>query len=703
MGIKVGIDLGTTFCAVAYIDPASGQAVIIPNKLGNPITPSVIAITEDGEVLHGTPAKDLFETGEPNTASFFKRLMGDPDFMLVLHDKIYNATDLSALLLRGLIDEAQEWLGQKIDSAVITCPAYFRNREREATIQAGKQAGIQVIELLNEPSAAALAHGLKDRVSDCTILIYDLGGGTFDVTIAKVTPQDITVLGSDGNHSLGGKNWDDAIARWIINQFYDEHSIDINESIEQIGVVMGLAETAKKRLSSSDTANIVVHYQGKRGNYSLSVAEFNDITCSWLGETQTIIKRLFASIASTTATDFSWSDIHGVILVGGSTRMRMVHDFVKNMTGKEPLSGVNVDEAVALGAAIRANQQTMSLGAADTTTDTPQMFLGGKGLKDTIAHALGLIVASADGERYVNQVMLRKNSQIPTQMTERLEKAVQKSGDNPFEVYILQGDDPFPLNNDITGKYIFSGIEFVPGGKAEIMVTYRYNENGIIEVDAMQTGNAKPLSKTKAIDLGDLSWLERSPKDVVAEQHKLQGKETEYYFVADLSGSMSGAPLTAVKEAMKSFVEVQIDLTKHKVGIMGVADSIKIYTAPTQDKAKVISAINSMKIKDCGYGNDAHPFDELLKTFSKNAQAKCAVVFADGVWSHQARAIKVAKRCHEAGIDVIGLGFGGADEKFMKAISNRKDLSGVTDQSDLTQSLSSILQQYGDPVVGLRK
>ena len=691
MGINVGIDLGTTFSAVAYINPISGKAEIVKNLAGESITPSVIAISEDRKVSHGVIAKEMREEGYMHTASFFKRSMGDPNFLLSLCGQSYSAQDISSLLLRCIVSEAENVLNQKIDGAVITCPAYFRNHEREATIEAGKKAGINVLSLLPEPTAAAFAYGLNQKSGESTILIYDLGGGTFDVTIAQINESEITILGSDGNHSLGGKDWDEAISRWIADKFEDEFGIDILESQEQISVLTGISENAKKRLTSADVADISIYYAGEKGKYQLSIQEFNDITSYMLGETENIIVRLFDSIQRDSSS-LSWSDIDGVILVGGSTRMRMVHDYIIRMTGREPLSGVNVDEAVALGAAIRANQnvdgkQRMSLSRASFNQSA--IMIGGKKITDATTHALGMISVSADGERYVNDVLISKNSPLPCEKTIQRQLRVKRRHENELEVYVLQGNDPHPLNCDVTGKYTFTGISYVENGQAIINITYKYNENGIIEVKASQVDNQQVLIIKKHTEVGDMGWAAHSPKDNAS-----MVSEGEIYLVADLSGSMEGEPLSEAKRAMSRFAD-DVDLSCFKIGVVGVADSVKVYTEPTNDIKIITSNINAMRIGDCGYGNSTHPFSMLLTAFSDDCEMKYAVVLADGIWENKSTATRIAEQCHKSGISIIGLGFGGADKSFMESISSEKNLAVITQMSGLTSSFSKIAQIIG--------
>ena len=226
MSIRVGIDLGTTFSAVAKINEHSGKPEIIKNSFGSTITPSVLCFEENGRVLFGEDAKGMQGMGNTNAIAFFKRNMGNENFCVEFFGKTYDATELSAIFLKNLIKEAELTCGEKIEAAVITVPAYFTHKERQATIQAGEKAGIDVLAIINEPTAAAFAYGLNEKSNEQTVVIYDLGGGTFDVTIAKIDKNKIEILGSDGNHELGGKDWDDCIARYLAQQFYEEHGID---------------------------------------------------------------------------------------------------------------------------------------------------------------------------------------------------------------------------------------------------------------------------------------------------------------------------------------------------------------------------------------------------------------------------------------------------------------------------------------------
>lgn len=310
MGIRVGIDLGTTFSAVARIDPILGKPVIIKNNFGASITPSVICFESNGSVLFGEDAKSLLSMGNTNAISLFKRSMGKEFFSVEVFGKTYSAIDLSAILLKKLADEAEQQSGEKIEAAVITVPAYFTHKEREATMQAGKKAGLEIISIINEPTAAALAYGLTDRINEQTVLIYDLGGGTFDVTLAKISNNEIFELGSDGNHELGGKDWDDCIARYISDEFFERYGIDFSDDLEMAAAMLVTAENVKKQLTSVDCVSVPINYRGVRGSVDITIETFEAISQFLINETKDVINRLFDSLK------VSWSQIDGVILVG---------------------------------------------------------------------------------------------------------------------------------------------------------------------------------------------------------------------------------------------------------------------------------------------------------------------------------------------------------------------------------------------------
>ena len=697
MGIRVGIDLGTTFCAVARIDQNTGKPQIIKNSFGSTTTPSVLCFEENGNILFGEDAKNMQSVGDTNAIAFFKRSMGNKLFSVELFGKKYNATDFSAILLSKLKEEAEQQCGETIDSAVITVPAYFTHIERTETLNAGKRAGLDVIAIINEPTAAAFAYGLNEKENEQTVLIYDLGGGTFDATLARINKNEIKILGSDGDHELGGKDWDDCIARYLASEFYEKYGEDISDDPEMIASLLVTAENVKKQLTQKDVVNVPIRYKGISGNIEITEEIFESISQFLIGTTKDVVERLMQDV------NVTWENIDGVILVGGSTRMRMIHNYIKEMSGKEPLGGVNVDEAVALGAAIRANitdkgDIVPSLGGLLKKKNTDLFIKGAKAVSDVTAHSLGMISISADGEEYVNSVIIKKNTPIPTSNTKAFNFKT-RAKNNELEIYVLQGDYKRPLDNTIINKYVISNIKKTTPPKSIIEVTYQYNSNGVIEVSATQkeTGKKLPI-KIEAIP-EDMEWANGSPKD---NQNNNSTPDVEVLLTVDLSGSMSGTPLAEAKKAMKRFVD-EMDKDIVRIGLIPFANRTSVVLKPTNDYRKVKKAIDELIIDDeFGYGNSAHPFDLGLSELEINdADVKYIIVLTDGMWGCCDAAISSAKTCHKNNIEIMALGFGSADYSFLKKIASTDEFASLTDLSNLSGSFSKIAQVIGESSTGI--
>ena len=698
MGIRVGIDLGTTFSAVARIDPNTGKPCVIKNSFGSAITPSVLCFEPDGNILFGEDAKNMQSTGDTNAIAFFKRSMGKDFFSVEFFGKTYTATDLSAILLKKLKEEAEEQTGETIDSAVITVPAYFTHKERSATIEAGKRAGLEVTAIINEPTAAAFAYGLNEKDGEQTVLIYDLGGGTFDVTLAKINRNEISIIGSDGDHELGGKDWDDCIARYLAGEFAEKYGVDISDDPEMVASLLVTAENVKKQLTSRDAVTVPITYGTIRGTVDITEEIFEEISQFLLGTTKDVTERLLESVCT------DWSRIDGVILVGGSTRMRMIHNYVKGMCGKEPLGGVNVDEAVALGAAIRANitdkgESIPVLGGLLGRVKSNDLRIqGAKAVTDVTAHSLGMIAISADGERYVNSIIIKKNTKIPAGNTRPFNFRT-RAKDNELEVYVLQGEFPRPLDNTIINKYVITRIKKTTPAVSVIEVTYEYDSDGVIGVSAVQKETGKKLPVKIEPVPEDMSWTDGSPKD---NQTGGGLPEIDVFLTVDLSGSMSGQPLNEAKKAMKKFVD-EMDSDYVRIGVIPFANNVECELRPTDNYSSVKRVIDKLEIGEkYGYGNSAHPFDQAYSYLNKSkAEIKYIIVLTDGVWSYTDNAIAAAKKCHKAEIEVMALGFGTADYNFLKKIASTDEFASLTDLADLGGSFSKIAQTIGEGSTGL--
>ena len=342
----VGIDLGTTNSAVACRN-AYGRPEVIANREGQNITPSVVYFGTEPPAV-GQEAKEWARLGNEEIASFFKPHMGNPLFQLQFHGKTYSATELSTLVLRRLKEDAEARLGDQVDRAVITVPAYFADPQRKATIEAGRPPGFEVLRIINEPTAAALAYGLQKSGVDETVLIYDLGGGTFDVTVARITPEEIIILATAGDHDLGGKNWDDRIATFLAERFAAETGFDPLDDPVALNEVLVRSEQAKWALSERNSTRITLQLGTERRTFELSRAEFEAMTFPLMDRTRRLTEEALGEAG------LSWPRLDGVLLVGGSTRMPMVRAYVTADGRQAPAAGVNVDEVVALGAAIQA-------------------------------------------------------------------------------------------------------------------------------------------------------------------------------------------------------------------------------------------------------------------------------------------------------------------------------------------------------------
>jgi molecular chaperone DnaK len=518
MSIPVGIDLGTTFSAVACI-PAPGEPPrVIRNDFGRAITPSVVCFA-DGVVKVGDEAKELQEAGI-DAAAFFKRAMGDPSFTVELGGRPHTATDLSAHVLAHLRDLASHHLGAPVAQAVITVPAYFNNLQRQATIRASEQAGLEVLSIVNEPTAAARAYGLRPGVEG-TILVYDLGGGTFDVSLVRITEGEMRVVATGGDHNLGGKDWDDRLLAHLAGRYRDDTGDELLDG--PVDELLVRAEKLKRALSERSAAEIVVA-GGTR--YEVSRTRFEELTRDLLERT-----RMFCAQVLDDAS-VRWDELTGIVPVGGSTRMPMVRALLAEMAGREPLGGVQPDEAVALGAAVQAADDLAAREPAG-----PRFFLaGGRAISDVMSHSLGMIAVSPDASRYVNSILIRRNETVPAERTRPYRLRVPRRREGQLEVFLTQGESGDPAQCVYLGRYVFSGVPAGSDGHRELEVTYAYDRNGVVQVSATDraTGTRLPLS------------VEPLPDDVpgrFAGAPPSGPGPASIYLVFDVSGSMSGAPL----------------------------------------------------------------------------------------------------------------------------------------------------------------
>lgn len=670
----IGIDLGTTYSVTAIVDEI-GFPRVLRNAEGKTTTPSVIYFGED-EPIVGEEAKDQQAFGSTEVASFFKRMMGDLNFSYEFNGKIYDAIELSSILLKKLKRDAEAVLKEEVYNAVITVPAYFNNLQREATIKAGKMASLNVLRIINEPTAAAIAYGLNEIKQKRNIMVYDLGGGTFDVTIAHIDEQEINVIATNGDHSLGGKDWDDRLATYISEQFYEEHGVDPLDDEVVLNEILVDCEKVKKNLTDLNKVNMSVLCKGKKSTYEITRPFFEKLTTDLIERTWNLADLALSEV------NLSWSDIDDMILVGGSTKMQMVSTYIAQKIGKPPLKGLNVDEVVACGAAIQAKIENDQLQKKVSTYQLNSY----KKVQDVMSHSLGMVTISDDETQYVNSMMIRRNCPIPAIKTRPFQLRTFEKIENQLEVYVTQGESNLPLETDILGKYVISGITHNPAGLSNIVVSYSYDANGVVIVTAVEEQTGQSLNIIKEPVLDDISWMGRPPvQEEVSE-------ELSVVMAFDLSGSMSGNPLKKAKEAATNFVD-QFDLNYTQLGIIGFADTVGAIQEISNESSTLKNSVNRLDMGTFGYGNSAEPFTTALKMLENRSNRQFVIVLTDGMWNSPGYAIQKAEECKQANIEIIAIGFGSADRKFLSKIATSDENALFTNENQLTSSFSKIARE----------
>ena len=491
MGKIIGIDLGTTNSCVAVME--GGKPTVISNAEGTRTTPSVVAFLKDGERIIGEPAKRQAVTNSEKTISSIKRQMGGQK-KISIDGKKYSPEEISAMILQKMKKDAEDYLGETVSEAVITVPAYFNDAQRKATRDAGKIAGLEVKRIINEPTAAALAYGLDNEQAQ-KILVYDLGGGTFDVSIIEISEGLIEVLATSGDNQLGGDDFDQRIADYILQEFKKQERVDLSKDKMAMKRIQEAAEDAKKALSTSTETSINLPFitMGKEGPKHLEMtitrAKFNELTFDLVERTAGPVKNAMSDAGITDR------ELGRVLLVGGSTRIPAVQDKVKSLTGKEPSRNLNPDEAVALGAAIQGGK-----------------LAGDAGLNEILLMDVTPLSLSIETVGGVATRLIERNSTIPTRKSQIFSTAAnfQRS----VEINVLQGERQFARDNKCLGKFRLNGIRRAMAGVPQIEVTFDIDVDGIVHVSAkdLGTGKEQSITITAGSNLSD-SEIEQAVED----------------------------------------------------------------------------------------------------------------------------------------------------------------------------------------------
>jgi molecular chaperone DnaK len=503
----IGIDLGTTNSCVATIE--GGEAIVIANAEGARTTPSVVAFAKDGERLVGVTAKRQAVTNNERTFMSVKREMGT-NWKEGVDENEYTPQEISAFILQKLKADAEAYLGQEVKQAVITCPAYFTDAQRKATKDAGRIAGLEVLRIINEPTAAALAYGV-DKEDDQTILVFDLGGGTFDVSVLEIYQVDdqpqIEVKATAGNNRLGGDDFDERVIHWCVSEFKKGSGIDLSTDSQAMSRLKEAAEKAKIELSGTQTSHINLPFiTMKDGNpehldLNLSRAQFDDLTADLVEATMGPTRRAMKDAG------VKAGDIDKILLVGGSTRIPAVQAAIEKEAGKAPFKGINPDEAVAMGAALQAG-----------------IIVGDEGVTDVLlldVTPLSLGIETLGG---VATPMIERNTTIPTRRSEVFSTAADNQP--AVEVHVLQGERKFAKDNVTLGKFFLEGIPQAPRGIPKIEVTFDIDANGIVSVSAKDMGTGKEQS-IRIESATSLSEDEIQQKIAEAEQFATEDEERQ--------------------------------------------------------------------------------------------------------------------------------------------------------------------------------
>ena len=572
MSKVIGIDLGTTNSCVAVLE--GGEPTVIANAEGARTTPSVVGFAKNGERLVGETAKRQAITNPDRTISSIKRHMGE-NYKVTIDNKDYTPQDISAMILGKLKADAESYLGEKVTEAVITVPAYFSDAQKQATKDAGKIAGLDVKRIINEPTAASLAYGLDKDEASHKILVYDLGGGTFDVSILELGDGVFEVLATNGDTRLGGDDFDEALLTFMADSFAKENGVDLRADKMALQRLKEAAEKAKKELSSAQTTNvnlpfITVNENGPlHMNMDITRAKFEQLTAGLVERTVEPMKKAMADAGVTNA------DIAKVILVGGSTRIPAVQEVVKKVTGKEPFKGINPDECVAVGAAIQAGVLTGEVNDVLLLDVTP----------------LSLSIETLGG---VATKLIERNTTIPTKKSQIFSTAADNQ--TAVDIHVMQGEREMVAGNITLGRFQLTGIPPAPRGVPQIEVTFDIDANGIVNVSAkdMGTGKSQQITITSSTKLSD-DEIKAKVKEAeqYAEEDKKRKEEVEVKNQAEtliyeteknmkeLEGSLSEQEkndITAAKDELQSALNA------------GNIDDIKAKTEALTQQFHTISA-----------------------------------------------------------------------------------------------------------------
>jgi len=621
----VGIDLGTTYSAIAQVNK-HGVPEILANAEGDRITPSVVLFDGD-DIVVGNYAKQAAVAYPDQVVDFVKRYMGDPDYGFAYRNEVYEPERLSSFILAKLKHDAEARLGHPIEEAVITVPAYFGDQQRRATLKAGELAGLKVLKLINEPTAAAFAYGLANSGKNMNVLVFDLGGGTFDVTLAEIRGSDINVIATTGDHQLGGKDWDEALIGYVSKRFQEKHGVDPLEDVAAYHDLRQKCVSAKLSLSRRPKVNLFFDFEGKILREEITRELFEDLTSPLLARCKALTEDVLQDAEADP------NSVNVVLLAGGSTRMPMVRQVIETMFSKAAATDINPDECVALGAALTAALESAALSGEKPPVDIRT--------HDVTSHSLGMVVFK-DGVLRNSQI-IRRNTRIPCERT-RDNYVTTHDNQATMDLWLVQGESEEPMECNGLGHFEFYGIPQRPAGDTRLAVTFRYNANGIVEVECMDLNNGQILGHR-------LSQSGMSLEDL--------GRDNVPMHIAlllDCSGSMYGKSISDARTAARAFIDGTLGgHGNRKISLVAFPGGLK--TPVTGDNAVVSKAIDSLSpIGSTPMALGLAQARAALKG-SKGAQ-KVFVVLTDGHPDDPEGTLEECHRIRRTGGRIITVGVG---------------------------------------------
>jgi len=653
----VGIDLGTTYSAIAHVNK-HGVPEILPNAEGDRITPSVILFDGD-DVIVGNYAKQSAVAYPDQVVEFVKRHMGDEAFTFEYRGESYTPEKLSSFILAKLKHDAELRLGHPVEQAVITVPAYFGDKQRRATMRAGEMAGLKVLKLLNEPTAAAFAYGLTNMGRNLRVLVYDLGGGTFDVTMVEISGSEISVVATTGDHQLGGKDWDDVLIQYAADAFQKKHGLDPLEDLAAYHDLRQKCVSAKLSLTRRPKVNLFYDFKGKILRLSITREQFEDLSAGLLARCEMLTRDVLDD-AKVTA-----NDVDTVLLAGGSTRMPMVRRLIAQLFGREPATDINPDECVALGAALTAALESARLTGEKAPLDIRT--------HDVTSHSLGMAVYK-EGDLY-NSRIITKNSRIPCERSRDCYVNTH-DGQTAIDLFLVQGENPDPRECTTLGRFEFYGIPPRERLKSRMSVTYRYNANGIVEVEAMDLLTGQTLAHRLAsgqVTLDDVA-NNRIPMHIA--------------LILDLSGSMFGPNLSDARRAAMAFVN-RVLKPRRDVALILAPGGLK--AGPTSDPHQLEAALDGLvAIGSSPLHLGLSQAREALK--SKAGMHRVFVMLTDGIPDDPEATFAEAMRIRRSGGRVIAIGVGRhVRQDYLRSLcSNPTDYHACGDPVDLEGALTNL-------------